>query len=77
MTNNSSFTSNKGVNLIGGGKVNKSQIDDIRISKKQLFCADSGLNYAIKYTKGMLNKVSDLISQNLLKKIYDYNLKLV
>ncbi len=55
MTNNSSFTSNKGVNLIGGGKVNKSQIDDIRISKKQLFCADSGLNYAIKYNMSLIH----------------------
>ena len=70
MTNNSSFTSNKGVNLIGGGKVNKSQIDDIRISKKQLFCADSGLNYAIKYNLLISGLIGDLDSVDIQKNVY-------
>lgn len=70
MTNNSSFTSNKGVNLIGGGKVNKSQIDDIRISKKQLFCADSGLNYATKYNLLISGLIGDLDSVDIQKNVY-------
>lgn len=70
MTNNSSFTSKQGVNLIGGGKVNQSQIDDIRVSKKQLFCADAGLNYAIKYNLLISGLIGDLDSVDKQKNVY-------
>ena len=62
MTNSSHFTVTQGVNLIGGGLVNEQDINDIRKSGKSLFCADSGLNYALKNNLLVSGLIGDLDS---------------
>jgi len=62
MTNSSHFSVTQGVNLIGGGLVNEQDINDIRKSGKSLFCADSGLNYALKNNLLVSGLIGDLDS---------------
>ena len=62
MTETNHFTFTQGVNLIGGGSVNEQDINDIIKSDKNLFCADSGLNYALENNLVVSGLIGDLDS---------------